>query len=104
MDDEPEMRIRFQHKMSLKSWAGNRADSRCMLRVDEHYHAEFGAIEFGRNEGVRCRKPEGLLLDESAGGDVCLHRRNAAGPAVSEVEQRTKRYCAPISSKGDRSQ
>src|ERR1039457_2484963 len=49
-------------------------------------------------------EPEGLLLDGSAGGDVWLHRRNAEETAVSEVEQRTKRYCAPISSKGDRSQ
>src|ERR1017187_6812624 len=42
-------------------------------------------------------EPEGLLLDGSAGGDVWLHRRNAEETAVSEVEQRTKRYCAPTS-------
>src|ERR1022692_2508964 len=35
---------------------------------------------------------------------MSLKRRNAEETAVSEVEQRTKRYCAPISSKGDRSQ
>src|ERR1039458_9626044 len=98
------MRIRFQYKMSLKTPVSERAGGRCMLRVDEHHHAEFGTIELGRNEGIRRGEPEGLLLDGSAGGDVWLHRRNAEETAVSEVEQRTKRYCAPISSKGDRSQ
>src|ERR1039457_5598277 len=98
------MRIRFQYKMSLKTPVSERAGGRCMLRVDEHHHAEFGTIELDRNEGIRRGEPEGLLLDGSAGGDVWLHRRNAEETAVSEVEQRTKRYCAPISSKGDWSQ
>ncbi len=36
------------------------APGRCTLRVDEHHHAEFRAIEFGRNEGVRGGKPDHL--------------------------------------------
>src|ERR1022692_2693736 len=104
IQDEPEAKVHFQSKMSLKTPVSERAGGRCMLRVDEHHHAEFGTIELGRNEGIRRGEPEGLLLDGSAGGDVWLHRRNAEQTAVSEVEQRTKRYCAPICSKGDRSQ
>jgi len=56
MDDEPEMRSRFQYKMSLKTRAARRA-GRCGPRVDEHYHAGFGAIEFGRR---RERRTHGL--------------------------------------------
>src|ERR1017187_4885052 len=98
------MRIRFQYKMSLKTPVSERAGGRCMLRVDEHHHAEFGTIELGRNEGIRRGEPGGLLLEGRPGGDVLLHRRNAKETALSEVEQRPKRDCAPISSKGYRSQ
>ena len=69
MDDEPEMRSRFQYKMSLKMRA---TAGRCMPRVDEYYHAEFGAIEFGRNEGIRRGEPEGPLVDGDARGDLSL--------------------------------
>jgi hypothetical protein len=75
-----------------------------MLRVDEHHHAEFGAIEFGRNEGVRRGEPGGPLVDGHARGDPWLGGGHAAQSAVSEIEQRTKKYCAPISGEGDRSQ
>src|ERR1035441_5825175 len=102
MDDEPEMRVDFQWTMSLKTPVSKGAAGRCMLRVDEHHHAEFGTIELVRNEGVRRGKPEGLLLDGREGGDVWLHRRNAKEPAVSEAEQRTKRYCAPVSRSEER--
>src|ERR1022692_1179340 len=104
IQDEPEMKVDFQWTMSLKTPVSKGAAGRCMLRVDEHHHAEFGTIELVRNEGVRRGKPEGLLLDGREGGDVWLHRRNAKEPAVSEAEQRTKRYCAPVSGEGDRSQ
>ncbi len=53
MVDEPEMGIRFQYKMSLKTRLTSEYTADYMLRVDEHHHAEFGAIEFDRNEGVR---------------------------------------------------
>ena len=98
------MRSRFQYKMSLKTRTAKAAAGRCMLRVDEHHHAEFGAIEFGRNEGVRRGKPEGPLVDGDARGDLWLGRGDAAESAVSEIEQRTKGYCAPVSGEGDRSQ
>src|SRR5580700_10460836 len=42
MVDEPEIRIRFQYKMSLKTRVAKRAAGCLMLRVDEHRHAEFG--------------------------------------------------------------
>src|ERR1700690_1691459 len=104
MVDEPEMRIRFQYKMSLKTRAAKGAAGWCMLRVDEHHHAEFGAIEFGRNEGVRRREPEGPLVDGDARGDLWLGGGHPAQPAVSEIKQGTKRYCAPVFGKGDRTQ
>src|ERR1051326_5973883 len=104
MVDEPEMRIRFQYKMSLKTWTAKGATGRCMLRVDEHHHAEFGATEFGRNEGLRRGEPEGALVDGDARGNLWLDGGHPTPSAVSEIEQRTKRYCAPISGEGDRSQ
>src|ERR1700691_4024122 len=104
MVDEPEMRIRFQYKMSLKMRTAKRATGRCMLRVDEHHHAEFGAIEFGRNEGVRRGEPESPVVDGDARGDLWLGRGDAGESTVSEIKQRTKRYCAPISGEGDRPQ
>jgi hypothetical protein len=45
-----------------------------MPRVDEYYHAEFGAIEFGRNEGIRRGEPEGPLVDGDARGDLAWWR------------------------------
>jgi hypothetical protein len=104
MVDEPEMKSRFQYKMSLKTRATRGAADGCMLRVDEHYHAELGAVEFGRNEGVRRGEPECPLVDGDARGDLWLGGGHAAQPAVSEIEQRTKRYRAPISGESDRSQ
>src|ERR1051326_8032778 len=99
MVDEPEMRIRFQYKMSLKTWTAKGATGRCMLRVDEHHHAGFGATEFGRNEGLRRGEPEGALVDGDARGNLWLDGGHPTPSAVSEIEQRTKRYCAPISVK-----
>src|SRR5450755_371181 len=104
MDDEPEMRIRFQYKMSPKTGAAHRATGRRMLRVDEHHHAEFGTVEFGRNEGVRGREPQGRSGDRDARGDLWLGRDHAAESTVSETEQRTKRDCAPVSGESDRTQ
>jgi hypothetical protein len=49
--------------MSLKNADGQGATGRCMPRVDEHRHAEFGAIEFGRNQGVRRGELESPLVD-----------------------------------------
>src|SRR5580700_2508700 len=90
MVDEPEMRIRFQYKMSLKTRAAWGAAGRCMLRVDEHHHAEFGAMEFGRNGGVRRGEPEGPLGGGDARGDLWVGGGDAAESTVSEIEQRTK--------------
>jgi hypothetical protein len=60
--------------MSLKTRVAKRAAGWRMLRVNEHRHAEFGAIEFGRNEGVRGGEPAGPLVDGDARGGLKLGR------------------------------
>jgi len=104
MVHEPETGACFQYKVSLKSPASKPGGDICMLRVDEHYHAEFGAIEFGRNEGIRGGSPQDRLIDEGADGNLRLHRGGIAQPAVSEVEQRTKGYCTPVLGNSDGAQ
>jgi len=49
MVDEPEMGVRFQYKMSLKTGPVKRAK----LRMNDDSHGELGTTEIGRNGGIR---------------------------------------------------
>ena len=72
MRDEPEM--------------GDRKG--CILRVNDHHHAEPGTAEPGRDEGVYRRTRKSSLGRRGAGGGLWLHRARVEGAAVSSDQQR----------------
>src|ERR1700722_17044957 len=100
MRGEPEMEIRFQREMSLKSTAAEEG----ILLVNDYQHAEPREADLGRDGGVRRRQPEVDIVCGRGRSHLWFHRRAPESPTVSTVEQRSTRYCTSFSGQGERAE
>src|SRR5690348_7066883 len=98
MRDEPEMGIRFQYEMSLRSRAGKGG----ILLVNDHQHAEPGTAEPGRDGRIR---PGQSGIEDSGRGsasDLQFRREAATSARFTAAEPEPAWHRAGLLAEGDR--
>src|SRR6266849_5427850 len=73
----------------------------CMLRVNDHHHAEYRELDVGADRGVRQGQPLDWLLS-SGRASLRVDRASAENPAVPAAEQGTERDGAPFPGESNR--
>src|SRR5579864_5945122 len=98
MRDEPEMGIRFQCEMSLKS----RAAKGGILLVNDHQHAEPGKTEPARDGRIRPGQPGIEDISRRSDSDLQFRREAATRASVSAAEPGPAWHRAGLLTEGDR--
>src|SRR5947207_7743104 len=74
-----------------------------MLRMNDNPHEQPGAVDAGRDGGIRNQQPSRELVGDRGRVGVRIHRASAESATVPPTEQRPKEHREEVSGQGNRS-